>query len=253
MRNFFNGPRENKVVELADLTPWPLYGPLKTKAVPKPVKECDETLNNKVFVYLDSITQLKVDAIVNAANNACLGGGGVDGAIHAAAGPELRNECRWLDGCSTGDAKITRGHKLPAAHVIHTVGPRGCKPDVLTQSYTRSYEVLLENNLRSIAFPCISTGLYGYPNENAANVALSVTRDVLERSGDKIEAVVFCLFTREDIACYHKLLPSYFPLKESSEQAKPEDQPAEEGSSEQPAEDDEPSKDLVDTDDEWAV
>ncbi|KAI9342709.1 hypothetical protein BD770DRAFT_437370 [Pilaira anomala] len=168
-------------------------------------------LASKIKLCCQDITKIKVDAIVNAANNSLLGGGGVDGAIHRAAGPELLKECRTLNGCDDGDAKITKGYNLPAKHVIHTVGPQSEKPVVLANCYRRSLEVLLDNGLRSIAFPCIATGVYGYDNEKAANVALKTVKGGLEHSQDKIDQVIFVLFNEKDKKIYKELVPKYFP------------------------------------------
>ena len=156
------------------------------------------------------ITELEVDAIVNAANSSLLGGGGVDGAIHRAAGPALVEECQTLGGCRTGDAKITRGYALPARHIIHTVGPvwRGGRPaegESLASCYRRCLEVALENAVSTIAFPSISTGAYGYPIEEAAAIAVSSVREFLNNSPKPIE-VIFCCFSDRDLAAYERCL-----------------------------------------------
>jgi O-acetyl-ADP-ribose deacetylase (regulator of RNase III) len=157
-----------------------------------------------------NIVTLSVDAIVNAANTSLLGGGGVDGAIHRAAGPELLKECERLNGCETGQAKLTKGYRLPARFVIHTVGPvwrdgTHGEPELLASCYRSSLALALEKKLASIAFPCISTGVYGYPLESAARVAIETVRDVLSQARAPID-VTFCCFSAGDLAVYERLL-----------------------------------------------
>jgi len=178
----------------------------------KSFKEAGD-LSMKVSTYAGDITKLEVDAIVNACNNSIMGGGGVDGAIHRAAGPLLRAENSTLKGCEDGEAKISCGYRLPARYVISTVGPIGEHPKVLENAYLNSLKVMKENNLRSIAFPCISTGIYGYPSESACTVALRMVRYFLERNKDSVDRVVFCLFKKEDVKVYNEKLHIMFPAE----------------------------------------
>jgi len=161
------------------------------------------------------ITRLAVDAIVNAANTSLLGGGGVDGAIHRAAGPELLRECRKLGGCTTGDAKITRGYRLAAKHVIHTVGPvwnggASGEPELLASCYKRSLELALAHGIRTVAFPAISCGVYGYPMERAARIGVfECSRFAGEH--DAIERITFALFGSGALAIYQAELARLMP------------------------------------------
>ncbi|TAJ11408.1 O-acetyl-ADP-ribose deacetylase [Marinilabiliaceae bacterium JC017] len=164
----------------------------------------------RIELIKGDITQLKTDAIVNAANSSLLGGGGVDGAIHRTAGPQLLDECKQLNGCPTGEAKITKGYQLPSAFIIHTVGPiwRGGnknEPTLLKKCYTNSLAIAKQNQLKTIAFPNISTGVYGYPKEAAAQIAITAVKDYLNQN-ELPEKVIFVVFDDENYAIYQDLL-----------------------------------------------
>lgn len=171
----------------------------------------NKSLAEKVSLYKGDITSLEVGAIVNAANSRLKAGGGVDGAIHRAAGPHLQEECNTLGGCPTGEAKITGGYNLPAQYVIHTVGPQDASPAMLKKCYENSLAYHKSHKITTIAFPCISTGIYGFPNRLAAHIALRTTREFLEKN-DQMERVIFCTFMPIDVEIYETLMQMYFPV-----------------------------------------
>ena len=194
-----------------------LYNSNKLPPSDDPRSTATSKHNDRISLIRTDITKLKTDAIVNAANESLLGGGGVDGAIHSAAGPELVRECRTLDGCDTGDAKITDAYELPCQKVIHAVGPvygrtkrMGMHTTLLSSCYTRSLDLAVENGCKSIAFSALSTGVYGYPSGEAAETAIAAVsgwlEDDEERAG-KLERIVFCSFLEKDERAYERFIP----------------------------------------------
>lgn len=165
---------------------------------------------NRIKIFRGDITKLKVDAIVNAANKTLLGGGGVDGAIHRAAGKELLVECKTLNGCETGEAKITSGYNLATKYVIHTVGPvwyggKNKEAEKLASCYRNSLKLAIENKIKTLAFPNISTGVYGYPKEDAAKIAIE-TVSALLKSHTEIVELIFCIFDEENFNIYQNMM-----------------------------------------------
>ncbi|CAM9862140.1 unnamed protein product [Heterosigma akashiwo] len=235
------------VTKLEDIPTWDVAG-IEVAAASSPSAQPDSELNGKISLWSGDMTKLEIDAIVNAANGSLLGGGGIDGAIHRAAGPNLRKECAGLQGCDTGDAKMTSGHDLPARHIVHTVGPIGENPEALASCYRRCLEVgVAEGGLRTLCYCCVSTGIYGYPPARAARVALATVRAWLEEAGNrgKVDRVVFCTFLPNDRAIYKKLLPEFFPLAngEEKENSENEQEEGEAHSSKQESEEDNEEQD----------
>lgn len=196
-----------------------LYKHGHLEPAPQTVDGATSRFNDKISLIRTDITRLSVSAIVNAANESLLGGGGVDGAIHRAAGPELLDECETLDGCDTGSAKITGAYELPCDKVIHAVGPvygrerrreEGRQTRLLQGCYRKSLDLAARNSCKSIAFSALSTGVYGYPSNEAAEAAISAVKDWLEEDEDRaetMERIVFCQFMEKDQLAYEDFIP----------------------------------------------
>ncbi|KAJ3968147.1 A1pp-domain-containing protein [Lentinula raphanica] len=217
----------NRIVKLSDIrTIAELYKTSVLKAPAAGQAKCKPkpTYLDRISLFQGDITKLEVDAIVNAANKSLLGGGGVDGAIHAAAGRGLLDECRTLNGCDTGFSKITGAYELPSKHIIHTVGPVYSSSSVETKAqqlascYQTSIDLAVQRSLRHIAFPSISTGIYGYPIEDATHIALDVVRKHFDSEGEstfKLDRAIFVVWSDKDKFVYESLIPEYFPPSES--------------------------------------
>lgn len=194
-----------------------LYKLNKLQPSSSPSPNATSRFNDKISLIRTDITKLETDSIVNAANESLLGGGGVDGAIHRAAGRGLLEECETLDGCDTGSAKITDGYKLPCKKVIHAVGPvyystkkRGMHTTLLQSCYTTSLDLAVQNDCTSIAFSALSTGVYGYPSDEAAETAIQAVKGWLEHDeerANKMDRIVFCQFMEKDELAYEEFIP----------------------------------------------
>ncbi|KAJ7637629.1 hypothetical protein DFH06DRAFT_1218688 [Mycena polygramma] len=229
---------EDMVVRLADIkTIGQLFQTGVLKAAAKNRYKANTEFLTRVSLFQGDITVMEVDSIVNAANRSLLGGGGVDGAIHAAAGRKLLEECRTLGGCETGDSKITSAYKLPSKTIIHTVGPVYSRSDVETRAqqldscYRTSLSLAVDRNLKHIAFPSISTGIYGYPIEDATHIALDVVRRFCDSDvGSKLDRIIFVVWSNKDKEVYETLIPEYFPSPDATENKPPSDLAATEDS-----------------------
>ncbi|KII90222.1 hypothetical protein PLICRDRAFT_40418 [Plicaturopsis crispa FD-325 SS-3] len=216
---------ETMPIRLGDLRPIrELYKASVLRAAKNTRYPATASFLDKVSLFQGDITRLEVDSIVNAANRSLLGGGGVDGAIHQAAGRGLLESGRTLGGCETGDAKITGGYNLPSKHIIHTVGPiySSSKVEVVAEQlascYKTSLRLAVEKALKHIAFPSISTGVYGYPIEDATHIALDTARQFLDtESGNTLDRVIFVVWSDKDKGVYEDLIPEYFPPLESTD------------------------------------
>ncbi|XP_026764018.2 macro domain-containing protein CT2219-like [Galleria mellonella] len=224
-RKLYKGP---DYIVLDNIDPWSKYVTQNKQALESKKHTSDDInefkkiqidsnknkkISEKVSIFKGDITKLEVDAIVNAANARLKAGGGVDGAIHRSAGPLLQQECDSLGGCPTGEAKITGGYNLPAKYIIHTVGPQDGSAQKLQSCYETCLSHLKKYQLQSIAFPCISTGIYGFPNRLAAHIALQTARKYLE-ANEGVDRIIFCTFMPIDVDIYETLMQMYFPVQE---------------------------------------
>lgn len=216
--------KSSDFIDLENVDPWSKYlnksqGIDSKKSTTDDLKEFEKikinteknkSISERVSIFKGDITKLEIDAVVNAANSRLKAGGGVDGAIHRAAGPFLQAECDSIGGCPTGDAKVTGGYNLPAKYIIHTVGPQDGSAEKLESCYEKCLSFQQEYQIKSIAFPCISTGIYGFPNRLAAHIALRTARKFLE-TNTEMNRIIFCTFLPIDVEIYETLMQLYFP------------------------------------------
>ncbi|XP_028027589.1 uncharacterized protein LOC114241068 [Bombyx mandarina] len=216
--------KSSDFIDLENVDPWSKYlnksqGIDSKKSTTDDLKEFEKikinteknkSISERISIFKGDITKLEIDAIVNAANSRLKAGGGVDGAIHRAAGPFLQAECDSIGGCPTGDAKVTGSYNLPAKYIIHTVGPQDGSAEKLESCYEKCLSYQQEYQIKSIAFPCISTGIYGFPNRLAAHIALRTARKFLE-TNTEMNRIIFCTFLPIDVEIYETLMQLYFP------------------------------------------
>eukprot|EP01004_Peranema_trichophorum_P006792 NODE_5599_length_993_cov_33.908046_g5023_i0.p1 GENE.NODE_5599_length_993_cov_33.908046_g5023_i0~~NODE_5599_length_993_cov_33.908046_g5023_i0.p1 ORF type:complete len:300 (+),score=52.12 NODE_5599_length_993_cov_33.908046_g5023_i0:70-900(+) len=208
--------KQNDGTKISDITTWKDLVDSSPFATETRYFKFNSKLNEKISIYQGGVTDLQVDAIVNAANSRCLGGGGVDGAVHSKAGRLLVLECAAYPGCATGESLITKGYKLPSRYVIHTVGPIGEDPTILEKCYVNSLTLASKFSLRSLAFCMISTGIFGYPLDEATHVALATIRKWMEANPNLIDRIIFACYLPHEYDTYLELMPSYFPKDNES-------------------------------------
>ncbi|XP_046745547.1 macro domain-containing protein CT2219-like isoform X2 [Diprion similis] len=216
-RALYRKTANKNVVTLDQIPTWIEYWKSNKSRMKKSTWEevgiVEHDLAKKVSLWSGDITSLEVDVIVNAANRSLQGGGGVDGAIHKMAGPKLKQESTTMAPCGVGEVRLTGAYALPAKYVIHTVGPQDEKPNMLSKCYEQSLVLAEKQGFKSIAFPCISTGVYGYPQHKAAAVALGTVKNFLEDHDNVINRVIFCVFLDSDKMIYEELLQKFFALE----------------------------------------
>jgi O-acetyl-ADP-ribose deacetylase (regulator of RNase III) len=177
-----------------------------------PIYKPNDSINKKISLYQGDITALEIDAIVNAASPGLKGGGGMDAAVHSAAGPFLMKECKSFDGCAPGETRLTKGYKLPGKNVLHSVGPLGKESEILTSCYKTSCDLIEKHGLKTVAFSCIGTGAFGFPLPDATKIACATMREWMESHQESVDLIIFCVYSNKELDEYKKNLATYFPL-----------------------------------------